>query len=84
MLFEGRTVLAIDAQGDFAVNDVVKPQQWCLDITDAEPDWADVVTHKQDVFVSVEPTAQHRCHRVLPSNEEILEVNPEDVLDSAG
>ena len=36
MMFDGRTVLAIDVQDDFAVKDVVKSQQWSLDITDVE------------------------------------------------
>ena len=32
----------------------------------------------------VEPTEQHRCHTVFPSDEEALEVDLEDVRDSAG
>ena len=54
MMFDCRAALAIDVQDDFAVKDVVKSQQWNLDIADGEPNWeADVVAHEQDVFVAI-------------------------------
>ena len=47
MMLDGGTVLAMDAQDDFAVKDVLKSQQWSLDVTDVEPDWeADVVAQE--------------------------------------
>ena len=55
MMFDGQAVLAIDVQDDSAVEDVVKSQQWSLDVADAEPDWeANVVADEQDVFVAID------------------------------
>ena len=31
-----------------------------------------------------QPTEQHQCHKAFPSDEVVLEVDPEDVHDSAG
>ena len=52
---DGIAVLAIDVHDDFTVKDVVKSQQWSIDVADVEPDWeADVVAHEQYVFVAVD------------------------------
>ena len=54
-MFDGRIVLAIDVQDDSAVKDVMRSQQWSLDVADVEPDWkADVVADEQDVFVAID------------------------------
>ena len=54
-MFDSRAVLAIDVQEDPAVEDVVKSQQWSLDVADVEPDWeADVVADEQDVFIAID------------------------------
>ena len=40
---------------DPAVKDVMKSQQWSLDVADVEPDWrADVVADEQDVLVAID------------------------------
>ena len=51
-------------QENLAVKDVVKSQQWSLDVADVEPDWqADVVAHEQDFFVAVDAYGLIGCCR---------------------
>ena len=51
----GGAVFAIDMQDDPAVKDVVKSQQWGLDVADVEPGWkTDVVAGEQDVFAAMD------------------------------
>ena len=52
MMFDGGTVLAIDVQDDPAVKDVVKSQQWSLDVADVELDWATNVLQTSKMSLS--------------------------------
>ena len=64
MMFNGRTDVAIDVQDDLVVKDVVKSQQWRLDVTDVEPYCeADVVANEQDVFVAIDAYGLVGCCR---------------------
>ena len=64
MMFNRRTVLAVDVQDDLAVKDVVESQQWRFDVADVEPGReADVVANEQDVFVAVDVYGLVGCCR---------------------